>query len=109
MQQATLCQEHSEELWEAINPLLQTNRAWYRIDKPGVITGKTMTLTNQELIQTLQERLCPTEQATQTKPPLEEIPPCPVIKDWGKKELIMFAIIVGFWFFRFYSIWKPSP
>jgi hypothetical protein len=28
------------ELWEALNPLLQLNMAWYRIDAPGVIKAE---------------------------------------------------------------------
>lgn len=36
-QTATLCKMCCEELWEALNPLLQINKAWYRIDAPGKI------------------------------------------------------------------------
>ena len=34
---ATLCQNHAEELWEMLDPLLKLNKAWYRIDLPGRI------------------------------------------------------------------------
>lgn len=94
-QQATLCKVHADQLWETINPLLQSNRAWYRIDIPGSITGKKVMITNDELIQTLQQRLKQAERPTETKPLFEEIPPCALVKDWGRKELIMFGTIVG--------------
>lgn len=31
----TFCQKHLDEFWEQINPLLQANVAWYRMDAPG--------------------------------------------------------------------------
>jgi len=33
MQQANLCEDHHDDLWERLNPLLQLNKAWFRIDK----------------------------------------------------------------------------
>ena len=37
-QTASLCSECAAKLWEMLNPLLQTNRATLRIDKPGTLT-----------------------------------------------------------------------
>ena len=39
-QTATFCKEHAEALWEMLNPLLQLNKAWYRIGPPGSIKGE---------------------------------------------------------------------
>lgn len=36
-QTATLCQTHLDALWRTLNPLLQTNKAWFRIDEVGKI------------------------------------------------------------------------
>jgi hypothetical protein len=35
-QEANLCQDHMQELWVALNPLLQVNKAWIILDKPKV-------------------------------------------------------------------------
>ena len=32
LQKAKLCQQHADELWETLNPLLQTNDAWFYIE-----------------------------------------------------------------------------
>lgn len=39
-QQATFCEEHTKELWDKLNQLLQINHCWLRIDKPGMITNE---------------------------------------------------------------------
>jgi len=33
-QEANLCQEHLDEFWDTLNPLLQLNMAWCTFDKP---------------------------------------------------------------------------
>ena len=33
----TLCKQHSDELWEQLNPLLKANRATYRIAPPTTL------------------------------------------------------------------------
>lgn len=33
----TFCQDHMNEFWERINPMLQANLAWFRMDLPGTI------------------------------------------------------------------------
>lgn len=33
-QQADFCKVHLDELWGMLNPLLQLNKAWFRIDRP---------------------------------------------------------------------------
>lgn len=37
---ATLCQVHVNELWERLNPLLQANLVWVRMDRPGSIRNE---------------------------------------------------------------------
>jgi len=39
MQQASICQEHLNQLWEMLNPLLKKGTAWFRIDGVGKIIG----------------------------------------------------------------------
>jgi hypothetical protein len=39
-QTATLCRPHTDELWEQLNPLLQANVCWVRLDEPGKIVAE---------------------------------------------------------------------
>jgi hypothetical protein len=54
MQQASLCQQHLDQLWETLNPLLKLNKAWFRIDEVGKIMTPACTSqeTNNEQSQT---------------------------------------------------------
>lgn len=37
VQTASFCDDHRDELWAKLNPLLQVNKAWVRIDNVGAI------------------------------------------------------------------------
>ena len=40
---ATMCKEHSDELWGRLSPLVTVNLATYRVDQPGVIKSEGRT------------------------------------------------------------------
>lgn len=43
VQTLTLCKKHMDELWKMLNPLLQRNTAWFRIDRAGEIKNEHLT------------------------------------------------------------------
>lgn len=48
MQQASLCQQHLDQLWDTLNPLLKLNKAWFRIDEPGKICGHPLVACSED-------------------------------------------------------------
>ena len=64
---------------------------------------------NELLVKLLQDNLKHAKQATVKEEPLHaEIPPCGEIKDWSKRELILFGLMTGVstLFVVVYAIWR---